>query len=103
MTFKDKIKACYKILFKNKPFATITYGVRVVKCDECEYNLKCEECKFKSLHSVKESEVKAKVCKELAEKLKERKKKYEGTLAGCTFMLTELEDVINEMVGDSNA
>lgn len=44
MTIKQKLKACYKILFKNKPIATLTYGVRVIKCDDCEYNLKCEDC-----------------------------------------------------------
>jgi hypothetical protein len=48
MTLKEKIKACYKI-FRNKPIATLTYGVRLVKCSECEYNLKCDECFYKSL------------------------------------------------------
>ena len=40
MTFKEKIKAIYKILFKNKPISTITLGVRVVRCDKCTYNPK---------------------------------------------------------------
>lgn len=44
MTFKEKIKACYEILFKNKPMGTITYGIKLTKCSECEYNLRCSEC-----------------------------------------------------------
>lgn len=40
MSFKEKLKAVYKILFKNKPISTLTFGVRVVRCDECQYNPK---------------------------------------------------------------
>ena len=46
MTLKERIKACYRILVNGKPIGTITYGVRFVKCDECEYNLKCEDCAY---------------------------------------------------------
>lgn len=55
MTLKEKIKACYKILFKNKPISTITYGIKLVKCSECKDHIRCEECVFKALHSVKET------------------------------------------------
>ena len=44
MTVAEKIKACCKILFKSQPISTITVGVRIVECDKCEYNLKCDEC-----------------------------------------------------------
>lgn len=56
MTIAEKIKACCKILFKNQPISTITFGVRVVECDKCEYNLKCDEC----------------ACKKIAEELKNK-------------------------------
>jgi hypothetical protein len=49
LTMKQKLEACYKILFKNKPISTLTYGIRVTRCVECEYNLKCDECVFKAL------------------------------------------------------
>lgn len=52
MTLKEKIKACVKI-FHNKPIATITYGVRCVRCDECEYNLQCDNCFYKALYESK--------------------------------------------------
>lgn len=44
MTLKEKIKACYKILFKNKPISTLTVGVEIKKCAECENNIRCNEC-----------------------------------------------------------
>lgn len=53
MTLKEKLINCYKILFKNKPISTITYGVKVIRCDECEYNMKCEECLYKELAKVR--------------------------------------------------
>lgn len=49
LTTKQKLKACYKILFKNKPISTLTLGVRVIRCDECEYNLKCDDCSYKGI------------------------------------------------------
>ena len=52
MTLKQKLKACYEILFKNKPISTLTFGVKVVKCDECEYNLKCDECSYKFIAEI---------------------------------------------------
>lgn len=51
MTFKERIKACYKILLKGKPVGTITYGIRLVKCSDCEYNLKCENCAYELLYA----------------------------------------------------
>ena len=38
--------------------------------------------------------------KEFAERLKESKKQYEGTLAGMTFTMTELDNLVKEMVGE---
>ena len=49
LTIKQKLKACYKILFKNKPISTITLGVKVIECDKCEYNLKCDDCSCKAI------------------------------------------------------
>jgi phage-related protein len=49
LTIKQKLKACYKILFKNKPISTLTLGVRVIRCNECEYNLKCDDCSYKGI------------------------------------------------------
>ena len=49
MTIKEKLKNCYNILFKNKTIGTLTYGMKVTRCAECEYNLKCEECIYKAL------------------------------------------------------
>lgn len=37
MTLKEKLKAIYRILFKNKPISTIQYGVRAIKCSDCKY------------------------------------------------------------------
>lgn len=48
-TIRQKLKSCYNILFKNKPISTLTLGVRVIRCDECEYNLKCDECSYKGI------------------------------------------------------
>ena len=39
--------------------------------------------------------------KDFAERLKESKKKYEGTLAGWTFTMTELDNLVKEMAGDT--
>lgn len=44
MTLKEKIKACYKILFKNKPISTLTVGVEIKECAKCENNIRCNEC-----------------------------------------------------------
>ena len=44
---------------------------------------------------------KADAIKEFAERLKESKKQYEGTLAGWTFTMTELDNLVKEMVGDT--
>lgn len=45
------------------------------------------------------NEAKAEAIKEFAERLKESKKQYEGTLAGMTFTMTELDNLVKEMVG----
>ena len=45
-------------------------------------------------------EIRAKAIKEFAERLKDSKKQYEGTLAGWTFTMTELDNLVKEMVGD---
>lgn len=45
LTIKEKLKNCYRILFENKPVATLTFSFK--KCDDCEYHLKCEECAYK--------------------------------------------------------
>ena len=44
---------------------------------------------------------KSEAVKEFAERLKESKKQYEGTIAGCTFTMTELDNLVKEMVGDT--
>lgn len=40
------------------------------------------------------NEAKAEAVKEFAERLKESKKQYEGTLAGMTFTMTELDNLV---------
>ena len=45
-----------------------------------------------------DNKIKAEAVKEFAERLKESKKKYEGTLAGFTFTMTELDNLVKEMV-----
>lgn len=44
MNFIEKLKACYKIMFHNKPISTLTFGVNVTRCDECEYKRNIEAC-----------------------------------------------------------
>ena len=46
-------------------------------------------------------EIKSEAIKEFWERLKERKKQYEGTLAGWTFTMTELDNLVKEMVGEN--
>lgn len=39
--------------------------------------------------------------KEFADRLKESKKQYKGTLAGMTFTMTELDNLVKEMAGET--
>ena len=48
------------------------------------------------------NEAKSEAIKEFTERLKESKKQYEGTLAGMTFTMTELDNLVKEMVGETN-
>lgn len=41
--------------------------------------------------------IRAEAIKEFAERLRESKKQYEGTLAGWTFTMTELDNLVKEM------
>ena len=52
------------------------------------------------LHARLIANAKAEAIKEFAAKLKANKKRYEGTLAGWTFTMTELDNLVEEMVGD---
>ena len=47
-------------------------------------------------------QAKSEAYKEFAERLKESKKQYEGTLAGMTFTMTELDNLVKEMVGETD-
>lgn len=73
---------------------------------EIERLTKCRKEEVEKLMSAIDeviTEAKSEAIKGFAEKLKQSKKQYEGTLAGCTFTMTELDNIVAEMVGDSNA
>ena len=47
------------------------------------------------------AKIQSEAVKEFAERLKESKRQYEGTLAGRTFTMTELDNLVKEMVGEA--
>lgn len=44
MSLKDKLVACYKILFRGEPCHTLTVGVKFTKCKECECKRLFDAC-----------------------------------------------------------
>lgn len=87
MTIKQKLKACYKVLFKNKPITTLTYGVRVVKCDDCEYNVKCEDCFYSDFAKITVKEIVADTVNKFVEKVKEEDGKDNHVFEDCASTL----------------
>lgn len=61
-----------------------------------------EREKSKLLYSSLIGKTRAYAIKEFAERLKESRKQYNGTLAEWTFTMAELDNLVQEMVGDGN-
>lgn len=43
VTLLSRLKDAIKV-FRGNPVCTITYGVKLTRCAECENNIRCEEC-----------------------------------------------------------
>ena len=115
-----------RLFKKHKAKDKLVFNFGIKECSTCDMNLRCEECVYQkenenikseiemleienqSLRSAANSyklhynEAKSEAIKEFTERLKESKKQYEGTLAGMTFTMTELDNLVKEMVGDTN-
>ena len=112
MTDKEIIKAlecCKKDDCDNCPN---DFGNCCTNLAECSLDLiNRKQAEIERLKKIlAEEEEKYKLCakrfykvgiKDFAERLKESKKKYEGTLAGWTFTMTELDNLVKEMAGDT--
>lgn len=106
---------------KHKAKDKLVLNVGIKECSTCDMKLRCEECVYqKENENIKseterlkkllaESDTQYNKCakqfykegiKDFAERLKESKKQYEGTLAGMTFTMTELDNLVKEMVGE---